>query len=110
MKHQVLLQDYQNLKKDFEQLEIKRNGKESDFTNVLDDLNKMEVLKVNLENRLENLEKENKDLMANEISLSSDLKKKSSDYIAFTRKLNAEHLEHQKTIREMSDFCCAVCI
>ena len=77
MKHQVLLQDYQNLKKDFEQLEIKRNGKESDFTNVLDDLNKMEVLKVNLENRLENLEKENKDLMANEISLSSDLKKRA---------------------------------
>ena len=37
--------------------------------------------------------------------LTSDLHKKNSDYLALTKKLNAEHFEHHKMVREIGDFC-----
>ena len=37
-------------------------------------------------------------------NLDSDFKKKSTDFLALTKKLHTEHLEHQKIVKQLNDF------
>ena len=59
----------------------------------------------NLKTKLTDVEAENKTLRETVSNLDSDVKKKNKDFLALTRKLNAEHLEHQKRMKELNDFC-----
>ena len=63
----------------------------------------MEVLKVSLENRVKSLETQNENLKVNGSLLTSDLQKKNSDYLALTKKLNADYFEHQKEFSEFRE-------
>ena len=57
-----------------------------------------------LKKRLAPLQAENETLKETASNLASDLDKKSTEFLALTRKLNAEHLKHQKIVKELNDF------
>lgn len=57
-----------------------------------------------LKKRLELLQAENETLKETATNLASDLEKKNTDFLALTKKLNAEHLKHQKIVKELNDF------
>ena len=58
-----------------------------------------------LKKKLILLQAENEALKETAFILTTDLDKKSTDYLALSRKLNAEHLKHQKQVKEFNDFC-----
>ena len=57
-----------------------------------------------LKNSLSVLQADNETLKETANNLDSDFKKKSTDFLALTKKLHTEHLEHQKIVKQLNDF------
>ena len=57
-----------------------------------------------LKNSLSVLQADNETLKETPNNLDYDFKKKSTDFLAHTKKLHTEHLEHQKIVKQLNDF------